>query len=536
MVAACEGSPDATPVVQVCERFQKAAASAETFYTVLVRILEQHKARRIAFDVERGTIYSSDVRALVERLLPKAKGAAQGKGRHPARACSYTGAAGSLQTGPFPTVRLPILNKDSPLVSMFEEADCNRRYQLTGSSIVPVDEDVVQAMQDALAFIVSPSRKGATWRGVWNGHFDKSREQQDLLISYVAGAVNTPAKVASLFGTGSDSDVEQFHADASAVCEALDGIARKAPTSRLDLFLLRGVSEGQVQVQASSRPTVQEVIDGARTWQSGGENIPRVLLPMPGSKGTTGRYQPRTPHPDELVSITSRQWLEAGKRWSPSRGAEFGQVLTVMLRGSGWQDTAESMLGLLNRRTWPLMLGLFGAVHRSRPGEDHRHGYRPDSCLRATKAVSTAGILLDALGSRKEKYMSESSFLVGRLLALADLLHREHSRQERKSEGPPPQMIGNALMAVARDNPMAAVARLNDRLPFYTAWAERSGDGLARWAVARLRDTATNLAATTLPSSTGNSEKAQLMLGYISKLSDSNDEGDGLGNTSGGQG
>ena len=57
--------------------------------------------------------------------------------------------------------------------------------------------------------------------------------------------------------------------------------------------------------------------------------------------------------------------------------------------------------------------------------------------------------------------MTGHVYLVGRLLALADTLHREYCIHVRGGEGSiPPQLIGNALMPVAAISPEAAVERL----------------------------------------------------------------------------
>ncbi len=500
-------------------------------------------AIQLAFDHDRETIYRTSTRGLVERALPLGDGEGP---PHSAQECAYSGTSGHLQAGPFPAVMLPVLNKAVPLVSMFSDdenrggAPCNHRYGLADSSIVPVSTDVALKMQDALAFIVTDERKGLTWCGIWNGHFEKSsghpREQRDLLIAYVEGGVILPAPIASLFGTGTGGELAQFEADASAVCAALDGVARQAPESRLNIFLLRRVSEGQAQVQLSAQPAVRDIISAAESWQRGGKNIPAVSVRVPASKGS-GQVllRPLTPRPDRLVSITSRQWMESGKRWSSSQGANFSQVLNVMLKGPGWETAATALLGLTVSRTWPLMTGLFGVLLRLRPANSARHGYPLESCRDAMLATTVLGILLHALDHRKEEYMHSAPFLVGRLLALADVLHREHSLQGRKAQQLPPQMIGNALMAVARDNPTAAVARLSERLPLYKSWAEREGDRLARWAVGRIQITATQLASATLPASANEADRAQLILGYVSRLSDSVSGEEGEGESSGGQ-
>jgi len=475
---------------------------------------------QLAFDVEIETIYREATSTRVEGALPSAAGAKAD--RHPAQWCAYSGATEGLQTEPFPKVFLPVLNKAFPLLSMFSEAACNQRYGLTDAFSVPVTTSVALQMWKVLEAIVAKEREGKTWRGVASGHYEKSkgqpREKFDLLVAYVDGQVSLPAAVASLFGAGRDSEARQFEADASAVCDALDAIFQRVPLSHLNLFLLRRISEGQVQVQLDRSPAVQDVIRGAQDWLAGAANIPAVGLRMPVKGASPLWVSPRAPHPDQLIRVTSRQWVGDGSRWTPSRGASLGQVVDVLLRGPGWHTTALELLDLSTNRTWPLLIGLFG----SPMGRDDR---RFDEYPRAARqhallAASTLGILLDALGFRKESYMKSAPFLVGQLLQLADVLHREHSRVERGSL-PPPQMIGNALMAVARGNPQAAVDRLGERILIYKAWADKSGGDarLARWAVHQMRRVGNDLAETTLPTSADEADRAQLLLGYIATVS-----------------
>lgn len=510
---ACHGHNELAGVAELMRRFLIASEDPARLQKGLRQsaTLTEGTRYQFAFDVE-DTVYRIAIRRAVEQALPidQNKNASGGL-----QACAYTGATVGLQSGPFPKVMLPVLNEQFPLVSMFSAAPCNERYGLTDWTIVPVATAVALEMQDALTEIVRKAREDSTWRGIYNGHFDKSREQRDLLIVYVRGRPEVPAQIARIFGVGADIEDAQFEADASAVCDALDGIVRDEPSSKLAMFVLRKVSRGQAQVQLAEEFTAKAVIEGVRLWREGAANLPRITVFVP----KRGLSSVRTPHPDRFALLTCKQWMASGIRWSPSQGASFGQALTVLLRRPGYQETAHVVLTLLVTRTWPLLTGLFGACLRLQPEQLARHGYAEKSCREALNVCGALGILLSALNHEKEDYMHDAPFLVGRLLALADVLHREHSRVARNAE-PPPQMIGNALMARARDNPEAAVARLNDRLPLYKAWAEKSHDGLARWAVQRIQVTASELADTTLPSSTNDAERAQLILGYVSKLSD----------------
>jgi hypothetical protein len=189
-----------------------------------------------------------------------------------------------------------------------------------------------------------------------------------------------------------------------------------------------------------------------------------------------------------------------------------------MLRKPGkWQQAAHHMLDLTLRRLGPLLMGVFGAMYT---GDMQRWDeYPARSRETALRAVSTLGILLDAIGRRKETYMSGTAFLVGRLLSLADTLHREYCKHMRGGDIPP-QLIGNALMPVAADNPKDAVDRLRERMNIYKAWADRGGGEeyrLAKWAVGQMGQICHHLLQLLLPTETDQTFRAELFLGYMAR-------------------
>jgi hypothetical protein len=398
-------------------------------------------------------LYGQKVREYVKRILPMEQKVSESK--HPAHVCALTGERQPLQVSPFPKVRLKVLNKDFPLISMFSDAACNKRYGLTDSFIVPVAQQTALQMQDALTWIVADERKGKTWRGVASGKFEtaqgRKKESFDLLIAYVDGAPEIDANVADLFGTDEGVQQKQFEVDAQVICKALEGIARERPDSKLNLFLLRKASEGQALVAVAESPSVEDVLKAAQWWQQAATNVPEVTLPLPGKKGEqAARGEPHAPYPDQVVRLLSEEWVTNGTRSNKVRGVGLGEVLNLMLRKPGkWEHTARLMLDLAVRRLGPLLLGVWGAMHAGHP--QRWDNYPVQSRETALRAVSTLGILLDAIGRRKETYVNGTAFLVGRLLSLADTLHREYCRHVRGGDIPP-QLIGNALMPVASDN------------------------------------------------------------------------------------
>lgn len=479
---------------------------------------------QLAFDLDNEhtfpqRLYSQQMQEQVKRILP-AEHDTSGKPKHSAPACAFTGESQSLQVTPFPKVKLPVLNKEFPLVSMFSEAECNKRYGLTDALIVPVSQTAARRMQDALSDIVEAKRKGKTWRGVANGRFEKKKELFDLLIVYVDGKPNIDAHIADLFGTDVRQQQKQFEVDAQAVCKALDGIEREQPGSKLNLFLLRKASEGQAHVVVAESPSVKEILNAASWWQQAAANVPEITLPLPGEKGEKATQgKPNTPYPDQVVRLLAKEWVANGRRSIKVRGIGLGEVLDIMLRKPGWEMASQRMLALTVQRIAPLFLGISGTNH---VGDAKRwKDYPLPSRQIALQAMSVLGLLLAALERWKEEYMSGTAFLVGRLLSLADTLHREYCTHVRDGNIPP-QLIGNALMPAAAERPQDALDRLRERMMIYKAWADKgTGDKyrLAKWAVSQMGQVCSQLAELALPTEAGQAFRAELFLGYMARPS-----------------
>jgi len=307
-----------------------------------------------------------------------------------------------------------------------QAAKCNRRYGLTEYTVAPVNVQESLNMQDALNWLVTRS-EGTTWRGVASGKFEvdprthKKREKRDLLLVYVDEKPELDARTASYFGSGSEITEAQFEVDAKAVCDALDGVVREYPQSKLNLFLIRKVSDGQAQVALAEAPPVKDVLKAAEWWQQAGrDNVPDVSMYLPEETSNDQKLsavddaRPLAPHPDQVVRLLSHQWvrngaLPQGSRGKPQKASQeivgpgLGEVLALMkLRMEGKCETAAMrMVDLVIRRLGPLLIGVFGAQHAYGPrrAEGQHEPFPRTSRNTALRAVALIGILLDALGS-----------------------------------------------------------------------------------------------------------------------------------------
>jgi len=496
---------------------------------------------QFAFDLANGSIYGRAIRGALEAALPFELGAKPDVQKADPQQCSYSGKDDVLRS-PFPTVRLPVLPKEFPLFSMFSQAKCNTRYGLEDYDIIPTSRSEAIDVTKALLWITDDgsfgdNRFGKTWRGIARGEYRKQgkrkSEKQDLLIVYVDGIPDIPAEVANIFGTDQDSIVKQFESDAGTVCSALKGVAKQRPKSKLNLFVIRDVSQGQAQVVLSESFAVDRFFKAIEQWQRAVKgNLPVIELMLPpnqkGEKAVIA--SPPVPYPEEIVKILSHKYISLGLDTRDVRGVSFGEVLDFMLRKEGkWKDACQKMLNLTLQDYEPLLVGLFGAKHSC--DQERFQKYSSGSRKDALRAISLLGLLLDANYRSKESYMKDAAFKIGGFLALADILHKDYCVVVRNNSLPP-SLIGNAMMPRAFDNPRLAVEDLADRMRVYAGWAKTTREPEAgstdeaseqkRIAVREARKTlvryeplAKTLHDIGLPEQCSGTMKAEILLGYL---------------------
>lgn len=130
--------------------------------------------------------------------------------------------------------------------------------------------------------------------------------------------------------------------------------------------------------------------------------------------------------------------------------------------------------------------------------------------------------------------MKELHFLTGQFLQMADCLHKQYCLLVRKGDVPP-QLVGNASMAMAIQSPKRALGVLGARLTIYLAWAHRlevdevehkgkprtekqkQQIAAAKWARRQLIEIADSLKNLDLDGQVDSTGKAEMLLGYLAK-------------------
>ena len=398
------------------------------------------------------------------------------------------------------------------------------RYHLKGSKQFPVSTEIAQQMNDALLFLGDEKREtGFTWRPIPSSQPRK----QDLLIAYLEEAPDFLKELADLFGGEAQTFGEKdFEACTQAVLEALDAKLKADPNLKVRLLALCSLDKARKQISLNRQFRVQNIVCAARNWKNGAANTPIVSIWFHDKKEKRTVWKSHfVPHPLDLTSVTNRVWRtdpKSGFKSSFLRAVTTSDAYDVFFSDGPISECKTHLcFSLLLHRMSPVLARL-GGVKSTLSWKDLSESVRWQS----RKAISLLGILLHQLGHPKDQFMKDSTYQVGRLLALADSLHFQYCKWVRTSDNnrrrgdvdAPSELLGNSLFNFALDNPVGALARLAERIRPYKGWADTYSDesaGLVHWFVRQMGECERRLEITKLPTRMEDTDKAQLLLGYL---------------------
>ncbi|MFO1214527.1 MAG: hypothetical protein U1E72_08045 [Burkholderiaceae bacterium] len=472
-----------------------------------------------------------------------------------------------LLRAPFPGWSAkPAISKSLRPFDKFSEASCNLRYGRADAEGFDIGEDVANSIVGALSLVTDASKLGKTWRPLKNGIVQNSGqrtlEQSDVLVTFPSCAIDVQTETGSPVNPpdtmveplaeeddGGDLRRKVFEDAAQPVCEAFEmAIRREQVQPHLQILLIRQVSSGQIQMAYSARPSFRQMIDAIEHWTRAGKNLPlnlRVPLPVKAPGAGHARHvlvRPRTIFPEQVARILAREWIRNGSASTVVPTPRVGMVLELFLQRPGaLPDAAMTLLDLSLARGTALLSGLGAAIHGatidSWMAEAAQHGGSTNPCYASAHHLSLIGSLLFMLNSTAGEYSQSRPFLVGKVLAMLDELHRHYCVAARDGDIPP-TLIGNSVLGRASDNPADAFAELLERSRPYLAWARTAqpppptvprGSAI-RNAVFRARDLLAHAqplcdqlgidSALAKPMTT--IDKAHLLLGYLSSTSGPN--------------
>jgi hypothetical protein len=419
----------------------------------------------------------------------------------------------------FPPVHMKNSLGNVILRAMNKESPCQMRYGMIDAESFPAGNDVRMSMKGALEWLSDPERKGKTWADL-----SRKTDRPTLLFAYPTEMPQQEPELAGLCGIAEgDSaapDGATFAAIAARVIQALRGRTDGHPDNDIRIFVLTKMDTARTKVMVSRRYTVDHVIAAAEDWQRGCLNTPSIKIRQFGpAKGDKPIWaEPLIPFPAEVMWCLNTAWRRMGSYAEQVHGFSINDGISLLLdEGFVLTNIANRALVAAVENCSPLLLAL---------GQEHAFGkvFEFDrKAKRLGKQVlllpSIIGLLLHKINFKKGGFMNSPAFWVGRLLRLADRLHMKYCEYVRKNSFPP-QLIGNALMVMALEQPVKALELLSQRILPYQAWAvtlkgEGQGIGLVKYFLAQIGEVCNNLKNLELPAQCSPAEKAQMLLGYL---------------------
>ncbi|MDA1054086.1 MAG: hypothetical protein O3C40_26865 [Planctomycetota bacterium] len=435
------------------------------------------------------------------------------------KACSGPDAFAAMDGGReerFPEVKMSRFGKIN-LRAMSRESLCQVRYGVAESKSFPVAQSIRQECKNALEWISRDERRGVTWCDITS-----VSGAATVLFAYPSKLSEQPPALAFLISGDEDPTamhVEgQFEACAQTIATALSGRSSAPQESDILIFVLTKPDGFRTKVLYSNRCTEVHIISSARDWEMGCLNIPPVKSRQFGpEKGSKPQWRdPITPFTTEIIACLNTVWQRQGTHAIACKTVRVADALSLLLdRDSSLKQTAGHLLEIALKNSTGLLLATGQASTQARV-----HAVARNLQKHQLLNPRILGLLLWKLGYHKGDYMKTPAFWVGRMLSLADQLHLQYCYQVRKKDVPP-QLVGNSLMSTALSTPEHAISILAERMKPYHAWAQtvQTGEnvGLAKYLLSQLSKVSTQLAEHEIPKKTNDSDRATMLLGYLSR-------------------
>jgi hypothetical protein len=406
-----------------------------------------------------------------------------------------------------------------------EQIPCLERYGLEGSSLFPAGAEIRKMALKGMDYILNRTREGVTWKNITKYEASKNK-RKTVVFAYCTRLKD--ANTLQFFDREDDDQDQNIYRSEAATKLALapfDCIAGQKPDAKIVIDLLSAVDPGNTKVLASRKYSLSQLMEGVSRWQSGNANIPSVSLPWltikkkkDGDKKTsTGDAIPL--YPIEAIRLLNSDWHQDGTLRTQSRRFTVDEALDFLFeRDEVIGQRIEAGLAIVVEKTSHVIISAaLKARHYYETGAKIK--FKNSSFLHMVPSLY--GLLLFKKGIRKEDYMKEDMFYLGRYFAVVDTLYIQYHKDVR-SGNVPMSLLGNDHMTLALQNPLEAFVTLSRRLGHpYISWAKRvSTDDkpgqIAKNCIRKIAELTEELSKAQLPTNIDDADKAKLLLGYLS--------------------
>ncbi|MBI4683784.1 MAG: hypothetical protein HY755_01125 [Nitrospirae bacterium] len=414
---------------------------------------------------------------------------------------------------------------------------CLSRYGLEGSSLFPAGSEIRKMAAKGMDYILNQKFEGITWKSLTK-YEPKKNSRKTVVFAYCTELKD--ANALQFFDRETDEfdkDIYRSEAATKLGLTPFDGVAQQKPDAKIAFYVMAAVDRGNTKILASRKYTLAQLIEGASHWQIGNANIPSVSLPwitLNKKKGDEKKTSTRDAipiYPVEAIKLFNSDWDQDGTLRTQSRRFTVDEALDFLFEGDEViGQRIEIGLTLIVEKTSNVIIS---AALKA------RHDYQKTGAKIKFKDISYLhmlpslyGLLLFKKGIRKEDYMNENLFYLGRYFAVVDDLYIQYHMDVR-SGSVPMSLLGNDNMKLALQNPLEAFLTLSSRLAHpYLSWAKRVSTDekpgqIAKNCIRRIAELTDELSKAQLPTEINDAAKAKLLLGYLSCEAKKDDSSDG---------
>ena len=344
-----------------------------------------------------------------------------------------------------------------------EDIPCLTRYGLISAKMFSAGHIARENARKTLEYILHRDRKGITWRSL-----RKYENRNTVAFAYCTELKD--ANVIQVFESDDSENNENIYVSEEATTAALktfEGIADSEPDAKIVIGIIAAVDRGNAKILASKRYPVQGYMSGAKHWQKGCANIPEVVLPWLPLKGGKTIKGALPIYPVRAIWLLNSAWRQNGEMIMRKQGNQKVPISKRFASSDALDFLFEENEAIRER----IDAGLSAVVEKSGDAliaarlKAILDRYQPGNKLKFHNNYSLHmlptlyGLLLRKKGIRKESYMKENIFNLGRLFAVADRLHILYSQGVRQGDIPL-RLIGNDQLSLALQNPREAFVTL----------------------------------------------------------------------------
>lgn len=407
-----------------------------------------------------------------------------------------------------------------------DQIPCLERYGLEGSSLFPAGAETRKMAEKGMDYILNRKREGTTWKNITKYEASKNK-RKTVVFAYCTWLKD--ANALQFFDREEDEKNQDIYRSEAATKLALapfDGIAKERPDAKVIINLLSAVDPGNTKVLANRKYSLSELSEGAFLWQAGNANTPSVSLPwvtVKGKKGSDEKMITRDAipiYPTEAIKLLNSDWDQDGTLSTRSRRFTSDEALDFLFEKDEVIDQrVDTGLSLLVQKSSHVIISAALKARHDYQSTGTKMRFKGNPFLHMLPSLY--GLLLYKKGIRKEDYMNENMFYLGRYFAVVDDLYIQYHKDIR-SGNVPMSLLGNDHMRSALQNPLEAFVNLSSRLAHpYISWAKRVGTDnkpgqIAKNCIRKIGELTEELSKTQLPTDINDTDRAKLLLGYLS--------------------